>query len=370
MKWIRFTGAVVATLGLTTAAQAGFLDLLDHHGSGKSCGCAPSYQPRCCQPTITKPCCPTVHTYQRKISDKKPPCCDVGCAPQACCPKNGWGPKGCAAPAPDCAAPAPDCAAPPKEDVAPEAPPKDECAAPAPGPKCAAPAPGPKCAAPAPANGCCPQAKGCCPHQGCYDCEYADPCEIAKLIYQSQTACYAKDRRDAIHTLGDDFSCVCNPEIMVAFIYALNDADERVREKAADEIGDQLREYPCCCSKEVVAALTAALGDCDKGVRKQAEEALEECGYEVIDGCCDGVCCDPCQKPCGGCVPGGECAAPNGCVAPNGCAPAAPNGNGGEKSGTGAPPLPGTEKVFFPSRLRRKKAPKRSRLANLFGLLD
>jgi hypothetical protein len=133
-------------------------------------------------------------------------------------------------------------------------------------------------------------------------CCNADPCEIAKLIYQSQTACYAKDRRAAIHKLGDKYDCICNPEIMTAFIVGLNDCDERVRRKAADEIGDQIKKN-CCCCPEVVAALTCALGDCDKWVVKQAKEALERCGYEVVDGCCD---------PCGAT-----------CTTGNGCAPAA-----------------------------------------------
>jgi hypothetical protein len=125
------------------------------------------------------------------------------------------------------------------------------------------------------------------------------------LIYCSQTACYAKDRRAAIHKLGDKFDCICNPEIMTAFIVGLNDCDERVRRKAADEIGDQIRKN-CCCCPEVVAALTCALGDCDKHVVKQATEALELCGYEVVDGCCD-----PCAATC----------TTTGCN--SGCAPAA-----------------------------------------------
>lgn len=117
-------------------------------------------------------------------------------------------------------------------------------------------------------------------------CCNADPCEVATLIYESQTACKAKDRKKAIHKLGDKFDCICNPEIMTAFIVGLNDCDEDVREKAADEIGDQIRKN-CCCCPEVVAALTCALGDCDKHVVKQAKEALELCGYEVVDGCCN-----------------------------------------------------------------------------------
>jgi hypothetical protein len=169
------------------------------------------------------------------------------------------------------------------------------------------------------------------------------------LIYESQTACYAKDRRSAIHKLGDHYDCVCNPEIMVAFVYALNDCDERVRAKAADEIGDQLRKQndgcSCtCCTKEVVAALTAALGDCDKKVRHQAEEALEACGYEIVDGACDSCCST-----------GGGAAAPM----PEKAAPAP------------VPPMK-DPKAYFPSRLNKQQqtTKKRSRLSRLLGLLD
>jgi len=179
--------------------------------------------------------------------------CDSCNTGNACCAPA---PKACAAPAPKaCCAPAPKaCAAP-----APKA-----CCAPAPK-ACAAPAPK-ACCAPAP-KACTPAPKTCAAPASCCNeepCCNADPCEIAELIYQSQTACYAKHRRKAIHKLGDRFTCECNPEIMCAFIYALNDADERVRAKAADEIGDQLRKNDCCCSPELTAALTCALGDCDK----------------------------------------------------------------------------------------------------------
>ncbi|MEX2288137.1 MAG: HEAT repeat domain-containing protein [Planctomycetaceae bacterium] len=173
----------------------------------------------------------------------------------------------------------------------------------------------------------------------------ADPCEIAKLIYQSQTACYADDREKAIDDLGD-YSCQCNPEIMVAFVYALNDADEEVRAEAADEIGDQLRDRPCCCSKEVVAALTCALADCDDDVVSEAEEALEACGYEIVDGCCN-TCC-------------GTGAAPTVTPAPaeGGAAP--------------APAPPEDPKAYFPSRLRQQqtkaKSDRPNRLASLFGM--
>jgi hypothetical protein len=85
---------------------------------------------------------------------------------------------------------------------------------------------------------------------------------------------------------------------MTAFVYALNDADERVRREAADEIGDQVRKH-CCCCPEVVAALTCALGDCDRGVVRQAEQALRLCGYDVVKGCCDTCCNNACGNACG-----------------------------------------------------------------------
>ena len=177
------------------------------------------------------------------------------------------------------------------------------------------------------------------------------------MIFQSQTACYAKDRRSAIHKLGDKFTCACNPEIMAAFVYALNDADERVRAKAADEIGDQTRKNACCCSKEVVDALTCALGDCDRSVRRQAEEGLEACGYEVVEGNCDSCCDTGCTSGCGA----GGCGA-----APTPAAPAAP-----KKAAPKAPPA--NPKAYFPSRLDKLQTlrpAKRSPLAGLFGLLD
>ena len=346
MKWFKFCGALLAAMSMTSLADAGlFGSLRGGCGAEKGCGCAPTCQPACCKPVIVKPCCPNVYTYQRKCSDIKPPCCDTCCPPATCCApaaKHGCGPAACA---PACAAPAacaPACAAP------------AACA-----PACAAPAAcTPACCAPACApkkkllsglfsglknkNTCAAPATCCAPTTCTPACEVrccnADPCEVATLIYQSQTACYAKDRKKAIHRLGDNFDCICNPEIMTAFIVGLNDADEDVREKAADEIGDQIRKN-CCCCPEVVAALTCALGDCDKGVRKQAQEALELCGYEVVDGCCN-----PCgQVACG----------TNGC-APAGCAPAA------------APAAAPAPAPVPPQEARARKAG----LGQLLGLLD
>ena len=190
------------------------------------------------------------------------------------------------------------------------------------------------------------------------------------------TACYAKDREKAIHRLGDRYDCCCHPEIMNAFVYGLNDADEDVRKKAADEIGDQIRKNRCCCSPCVVSALTCALGDCDRGVRRQAEEALEACGYEIVDGCCGGCCEDGCGNACGSaCEP--ACAAPcntcaPACAAPcNSCAPAAPAAAPAQPTPAGeavpAPAPPEEPQAYFPSRLQ-KSPKKRSGLAGLFGL--
>jgi hypothetical protein len=174
------------------------------------------------------------------------------------------------------------------------------------------------------------------------------------------TACYAKQRRAAIHKLGNRYNCCCNPEIMNAFVYALNDSDERVRVEAADEIGDQIRKNHCCCSPCVVSALTCALADCDRGVRRQAEEALELCGYEVVDGCCTG-CGDGCAT---GCCTAGCTAQP---VATPTAAPAAQPQAAPAAEVVPAPAPPADPQAFFPSRLQKQSKVKSS-LAGLFGM--
>ena len=129
------------------------------------------------------------------------------------------------------------------------------------------------------------------------------PPALAELIHRSQTASYGWERRDAIHKLSDKFDCKCHPEVMTALLFALNDSDERVRSKTADEIGDQLRVNPGCCSPTVLNALQYAMGDCDRFVRRQAEEALRAAGYDLVDGCCQlrrvnvEVTCAPVQVP-------------------------------------------------------------------------
>jgi len=126
----------------------------------------------------------------------------------------------------------------------------------------------------------CSQSK-CQRSQHC--CTKGECCEIAQLIYEAMTACYATERRNAIHRLGDRYDCVCHPEVMNAFIYALNDSDERVRSKAADEIGDQVRRNRCICGNPVIQALRQSLADCDRRVRREAEQALTLCGYDIVD---------------------------------------------------------------------------------------
>ncbi|HVJ67753.1 MAG TPA: hypothetical protein VM510_07215, partial [Caulifigura sp.] len=118
-------------------------------------------------------------------------------------------------------------------------------------------------------------------------------CAIAQLIYQSQTGCYARTRRAALRRLAK-YDCSCNPEIMSAFVYALNDAVETVRSTAAAAIGDQVRRHPCCCSPCIVNALTNALGDCDRRVRREAEKSLCACGYEVVNATCESECDQAC----------------------------------------------------------------------------
>ena len=203
----------------------------------KSDGCSDD-----CTKTVKQPCEPQVFDYQRKKST----------APAPACGADGT---------PDCA---PDC--PPASGPA-----DASCAAPESGDDSAA-------CAPAASDGC--GATACCNGS----CSKDDACTIAELIFASQTECYAKDRARAIDRLGDSYSCVCHPEIMAAFMYSLNDADERVRAEAADEIGDQARAHGCSCASErVIEGLTFALGDCDLTVRRQASEALQVCGYCIED---------------------------------------------------------------------------------------
>lgn len=346
MKWSSLFSAVLAMLGMVGSVNAGSVE--GCCGAQKSCGCGPSSQAPCCRPTICRPTCPNVCTYQRSC-----------CKPSGCCDNNGGcGPKACA---PACGpAAAPACTAP------------AACA-----PACTAPA------ACAPAATCAP--KGCAPacgSTGCgtncgapKSCCNADPCEIAHWIYVSQTACYAKDRAKAIDKIGDCYDCTCNPEIMCALIYGLNDADERVRREAAEEIYDQLKQHPCCCNEKVVCALTAALADCDCRVARGAEKALRCCGYDVVD--CSKPSCgtNGCgAKPgCGACGAMAAAPAPAAAVAAPAPAPVPVPVSVPSAAPTSAPavaPSTTTEpEAYFPSRLKTSQAePSKKSLSNLFGL--
>jgi hypothetical protein len=184
----------------------------------------------------------------------------------------------------------------------------------------------------------------------------ADPCEVAHWIYESQTGCKGKDRKKAIKKLGK-FDCVCNPEIMCAFIYGLNDTDEKVRRESANQIRKQTKKNCCCCNDKVVAALTCALADCDKKVVKAATKALKACGYDVQD-CC--------ESGCGSCTQTASCGGSH----PE-SAPAAP-AEGGETAPAPAPaPASAEPEAYFPSRLKNQqtKSPKKaSGLSNIFGV--
>ncbi len=402
MKWFNLCSAVVMTFGLTTASQASLFDLFGHgsKGSCKSCACAPTCQPQCCEPvccepappTIERPCDTKVHTYQRQISTLQEPCCETACEP--CCKPQCCEPAPCCQP---CCAPKKKCllgglfgGCHKKQNCCEPTCCPQPCAQPCPQPcaqPCAQPccAPKKKCFLGGLFGGChkkqnccqtqcCPQTcqQPCCEEVRCCD---ADPCEIAKLIYQSQTACYADDREDAVDNLGD-FDANCNPEVLVALIYALNDASEEVRAEAADEIGDMLEDGRACCSQELIAALTCALADCDGDVRDQAEEALEACGYAIVDGCCpEQTCCNTCNT-----CQGGSCGYNGGTIiegTPSDVPPAegaAPMpAEGGEAAPAPAPPQ--DPKAYFPSRLQYRQTSysrpaKKTGLAGLFKLLD
>lgn len=144
---------------------------------------------------------------------------------------------------------------------------------------------------------------------------------------------------------------------MCAFIYGLNDCDERVRKESARQIARQTRRNGCCCNDKVVAALTCALSDCDRGVVRAATKALRCCGYDVQDCCNQG-----CGSSCTACA---SCAAP-GHSEP---APSAP-ADGGETAPAPAPaPAAAEPEAYFPSRLKNQQTKARkASLSNLFGL--
>lgn len=257
---MRSTLSVLLILLVTDVSSAG---LFRFHSKGCSDGC-PTLA---CEPVIARPSCTTIFNHQRRISATK--CCsEESCGPASCCAPVACLGGDCSAPQLFCTSEASCCA--PNASCCPE----------------------PTCAA---AAGCCTDS-GCCADLGCGSgdgcgsgaaCYSNEDCKvIAHLIYESMTGCYASIRRKAIHRLGDHFDCVCHPEIMTAFVHALNDSDESVREMAADEIGDQIRRNRVCVGQPVIEALQCALADCDRAVRSQSEQALRLAGYRIVDGAC------------------------------------------------------------------------------------
>jgi hypothetical protein len=273
MRTLKTCAAVVAVLAMSNFAQAARTSAR-LCGKSKCCECAPTSIAPCCKPTIPRPCCTNVYTYQRQCSCLKPPCCDSGCCPKrgcrprrnGCCNNDGCG-NGCD--------PAGTCC---NENCN-----NDRC-------RRSRRACGDVCGTP---NCCQTPCEAPCQDNRCC----ANACQIAELIYQSQTGCYARTRRAALRRLAK-YDCSCNPEIMSAFVYALNDAVETVRATAADAIGDQTRRHPCCCSPCIVNALTNALGDCDRRVRRAAEKSLCACGYEVVEAC-QAECVEQCGQGAG-----------------------------------------------------------------------
>jgi hypothetical protein len=162
---------------------------------------------------------------------------------------------------------------------------------------------------------------------------------------------------------------------MCAFVYALNDSDERVRLEAAQQIVHQLKRHACCCSDKVAQALMCALGDCDKKVRKMAEKGLCLCGYEVTSACnslcsastCGANGCGPAAAGCGPAAAGCGPAASTSCgPAPAAAAPAP----AAEAAPAPAPPAAEPE-AYFPARIRDQQtgaSRARNTLGNLFGL--
>jgi hypothetical protein len=341
MKSLMTCAAVLAALSVGNSAHARRTGCCESpcDGGAKACDCAaPATEVSCCRPTIVRPCERT-YTYQRQVSCLKPPCCDDGCSNgRGCCRR---GKKGCGSTCGNGGACGTSC-----------------------GNTCDS-----GCGRRNRRNkGCCDNAcdtgNACanCGDEACDGCD-DNSCAIAKLIYESQTACYAKCRRNAIRSLSA-FDCVCNPEIMSAFVYGLNDADERVRRASADAIAAQLRKNPCCCSTCVTNALTTATADCDKNVRRAAEKALCACGYDVIEPACETACCE--DKACGN-----ACANGNACA--TGCAttPAPAAAPAAEDAPVPAPAPPEEPKAFYQkpqAQPSARPASHRKGLKGLFGL--
>ena len=265
MKWLSIFVLSVLTINHCLPIEASLLKFGGHSKSDcGECGSMSNCKPVICRPTHT-----TVFNYQRKYSNSCGGCSATSsCITDgSCCDRTCCAPGGCA----------------PCEE--------STCCAPT---QCAVPT-GAMCEATCNAPTAC-GSEGCTSRSCCScgnDCHDTQSCKIiAQLIHKSMVGCYATERRSAIHRLSDHFDSCCHPEIMSALIYALNDSDERVRAKAADEIGDQIRRNRCICGAPVIRALRCALADCDRNVRREAQSALKLCGFKIVDGQCSGSCGD------------------------------------------------------------------------------
>ncbi|MBS0265218.1 MAG: HEAT repeat domain-containing protein [Planctomycetes bacterium] len=149
---------------------------------------------------------------------------------------------------------------------------------------------------------------------------------------------------------------------MCAFIYGLNDCDERVRKESAIQIRKQTKKHPCCCNDKVVAALTYALGDCDKGVVRAATRALKACGYDVQKS----ACCSTAST----CAPAAAtCAAPVNSCAPTAPVAPAPVDSNVEQAPAAAPaPASAEPEAYFPSRLKGQQTKSKMGTPTTVGL--
>lgn len=346
----------VVVLAMSMSAEAGLLNPIFDGPGAKCCDCAPGFYPSPCRPRTGQS---VFHRLIGRRCCSKPVGCDgVPCDGRTCCPvqRNAACRSTMQCGAAECCSAVrgngccvdPGCAAPCNNGNC------NAVACTTDAGTCIA---DPGCAAP-----CTPNCNSgsCC--TTCCD----DPCTISQLILESQTACYVMQRRNALRKLGR-YNCMCHPEIIAAFVYALNDCDSRVRMKAADELGDQLRQHRCCCSPAVVAALQHAECDCNLLVRIEARQALWLCQHHARCACdtaCTGEMCCNANACCSSVVP----EAPEQPAAPESAAPQYAPAPMDDPTRTSAPV---EADAPAPVAMSEEQSIRTSRsLRNLFGMLN
>ena len=157
----------VLLFAMASSADAGLLDWWKaRRATSTTQACeTEACAPQCCRPAIPRPCHVNVCRHQRAFCCAKPVCRDTCCLAGSCEPID------CAS---DCAAPGLCC-------------PTDSC-----GTDC--------CDQCQTSPECCTQ-EGCCQTSGC--CNSEEYAELCKLIQQSMTGCYARQRCNAVHHLSD-----------------------------------------------------------------------------------------------------------------------------------------------------------------------